>query len=151
VQLVALFMILAGLVLLLACVNVANLFLVRAVVRQNEMAVRAALGAGRTRLLRQLLTESLLLAGFACIGGIALGIGGSRLLSSVPLQSNLPVVLDLSLDWRVYTYALVTALFTGILVGIVPALRVSSTNLGEVLHEGAACWSRSKLEGPLLF
>ena len=136
VQLVALFMILAGLVLLLACVNVANLFLVRAVVRQNEMAVRAALGAGRTRLLRQLLTESLLLAGFACIGGIALGIGGSRLLSSVPLQSNLPVVLDLSLDWRVYTYALVTALFTGILVGIVPALRVSSTNLGEVLHEG---------------
>jgi macrolide transport system ATP-binding/permease protein len=136
VRLAELFMTLAGLVLLLVCVNVANLFLVRAIVRQNEMALRAALGAGRRRLLRQLLTESFLLAGLACIAGIALGIGASQFLSSVPLQTNLPVVLDLSLDWRVFTYALMTALFTGILVGLVPALRVSFRNLREMLLDG---------------
>jgi predicted permease len=136
VRFMELFMTLAGLVLVLACVNVANLFLVRAVIRRNEMAVRAALGAGRARLIRQLLTESLLLAAFGCIGGIVVGIAGSRLVGSIPLQSNIPLVLDLSFDWRVFIYASAAALFAGILVGIGPALRVSSGNLREVLHEG---------------
>ncbi|HLZ43370.1 MAG TPA: ABC transporter permease [Candidatus Sulfotelmatobacter sp.] len=135
-KLAALFLILAGTVLALACVNVANLFLVRAGIRQREMAMRAALGALRGRLIRQLLTESLLLAGIGCIAGVLLGVGGSRLLSALPVQTELPLVLDFSFDWRVFAYALAVALATGMVVGIVPALRLSRGNLSEVLHEG---------------
>ena len=89
-KLAALFLTLAGLVLALACVNVANLFLVRAAARQREMAVRAALGAGSGRLVRQLFTESLVVAALSCGLGVALGLSASRLLGSVPLQSELP-------------------------------------------------------------
>ncbi|MGH9732154.1 MAG: ADOP family duplicated permease [Candidatus Acidiferrales bacterium] len=132
----ALFLFLAGLVLLLACVNVANLLLVRADARSREMAVRAALGAGRGRLMQQLLTESFLLASLGCAGGIALGIGGSRVLSSINVGSSVPFTLDFSFNWRVFAYAFAAALVTGIVVGLVPALRASRGNLNEILHEG---------------
>ncbi len=131
-----LFLTLAALVLLLACVNVANILLVRATVREREMAVRAALGAGRARLVRQLLTESLLLALSGGVAGVLLGSWGSRMLGSIQLHTDLPVRLNFSLDWRVLFYALGAALVTGIVVGIIPALRASRSNVSEVLHEG---------------
>jgi predicted permease len=131
-----LFLVLAGLVLILACVNVANIQLVRASARQREMAVRAALGARRGRLIRQMLTESLILALLGCAAGTALGVGGSHGVSSIPLQTVIPIVLDFGFDWRVLAYALVATLVTGMVVGTAPALRASRHNLSDVLHAG---------------
>src|SRR5271169_5253687 len=135
-KLAALFLTLAALVLVLACVNVANLFLVRAAVRQREMAVRAALGAGSGRLVRQLLTESLFVAALSCGVGLLLGLAGVRVLSSVSMQSELPIVLDFNLNWHVFAYAFAAAVVTAALVVIVPAVRLWRGNLREVLHEG---------------
>jgi predicted permease len=133
----ALFLILAGLVLLLACLNVANLLLVRASARQCEMAVRAALGGGRSRLIRQLLTESLLLALLGCAAGIGLGLMASRSLSSINPMVGLPFLLDFQFDWRVFAYASGAALLTAMIVGIAPALRATRGNLNNLLHENA--------------
>jgi predicted permease len=132
----SLFLFLAGAVLVLACMNIANLCLVRAAARRREIATRAALGATRSRLIRQLLTESLLLAVLGCAGGIILGIAASRSFGSIQLHTSLPTVLDFHFDWRVFVYALAAAALTGILVGITPAFRVSRFELREILHEG---------------
>jgi predicted permease len=131
-----LFMGLSALVLLLACVNVANILLVRATVREREMAIRAALGAGRARLIRQMLTESILLALGGGGVGIAFGFAASFSLSHLNLGTDLPVRMDFGFDWRVFGFALASALVTGIIVGIVPALRASRSNLAPILHEG---------------
>jgi predicted permease len=132
----SLFLILAIAVLVLACMNIANLCLVRVASRQREVAMRAALGATRGRLIRQLLTESLLLAAFGCAGGILLGVAANGAFGSIPLGSSLPFVLDFHFDWMVFAYALGTAALTGFLVGITPAIRVSRADLNEILHEG---------------
>jgi predicted permease len=131
----SLFLSLAGLVLVLACVNVANILLVRGTVRQREMAIRAALGGTRARLVRSLLTESVLLALMGGVAGMFLGQWLSQLLGSINIQTNLPVILDFSFDGRVFAYALAAALFTGFIVGIVPALRASHGNLNVILHQ----------------
>jgi predicted permease len=130
------FLLLVGLVLLVACVNVVNLLMVRATVRQRELAVRAALGAGRLRLVRQLLTESLMLAAAGGLAGAALGRWVSGLLMRIPFPADIPIRFELGFDWRVFGYIAAVALGTGIVVGLLPALRASRTDLNEVLREG---------------
>jgi predicted permease len=130
-----LFLVLAAFVLLLACMNVENILLARGSARQREMAIRAALGARRARLIRQMLTESVLLAILGGAAGILLGMWASRLASSIHLQS-LPLHVNASFDWRVFAFAAVSALLAGLVVGLLPALRASSADIISVLHEG---------------
>jgi predicted permease len=132
----SMFLGLAGMVLIVACLNVANIVLVRATTREREMAVRAALGATRVRLVRQLLTESLVLAVLAGAAGLALGYAGSRALGSLNIQTDLPVFLDFAFDWRVFAFGVLAAVVTGAVVGLLPALRASRRDLNAVLRQG---------------
>jgi predicted permease len=111
---IGLFLGLAGLVLVLACFNVANILLVRATTREHEVAVRAALGASRGRLIRQVILESLLFALLGGVGGLVIGGTASRMLSSIHLGVGVPVVLDFTFDWRVFAVALGFAALSGI-------------------------------------
>jgi macrolide transport system ATP-binding/permease protein len=138
------FTVLAGLVLLVACFNIANVLLVRATVRQREMAIRAAIGAGRARLVRQYLTESLVLAILGGGAGLLLGWWASGFLSSLPLGTDLPVTFNFQPDLRVYVFTLATVVVTGAIVGIMPALRVARTDVNSMLREGG----RGSSEGP---
>ena len=132
----SLFLGLAGLVLLLACVNVANLLLVRASVREREIVIRSALGAQRSRLIRQMLTESILLAFLGGAAGVALGLWGSSLLGSVNMHTDVPIYFDFGFDWHVFAFSAVIAVLAGAIVGIVPATRMSRANLNLILREG---------------
>ena len=138
------FTVLAALVLLVACFNIANVLLVRATVRQREMAIRAAIGAGRARLVRQHLTESLVLAILGGGAGLLLGWWSSGFLSSLPLGTDLPVTFNFQPDLRVYLFTLATVVGTGAVVGIMPALRVARTDVNSMLREGG----RGSSEGP---
>ena len=148
----SLFLALAGLVLLLACINVANLLLVRGTVRRREMAIRAALGGSRARLIRSLLTESVLLGLIAGLAGLFLGELLSGWIASINLGTTLPVLIDFSFDRRVFAYALSAALLTGVVVGIIPALRASRGNLVAILHEASRSVSsgRQRLRSALV-
>jgi predicted permease len=130
----AIFLVLAALVLLLACMNVANILLVRATMRQREMAIRAAMGASRVRLIRQLLTESVVLALLGGCGGLLLGEWARGAIFTMLPPSKLPLHLNMGFDWRVFAYALAAALLTGALVGVWPALRAGRTEVTSVLH-----------------
>jgi len=132
-----LFLSLAVMVLLLACVNVANLVLVRATTREREMAIRTALGAQRSRLIRQMITESVTLALIGGLAGVALGMWGSSALSHLNVHADLPVLLSFGFDWRIFMYSFTVALLAGVIVGLVPALRIAKGNINAVLHEGS--------------
>jgi predicted permease len=139
-----LFLSLAGMVLLLACVNVANLVLVRATVREREMAIRSALGAQRSRLIRQMVTESVTLALMGAVMGVILGMWASSALSHINPHAGLPVNLKFDFDWRIFLYSFVIALLAGVIVGVVPALRVAKANVSAVLHEGGRGVTRGR-------
>jgi predicted permease len=124
-----------GLVLLIVCANVANLTMARAATRTKEFALRAALGAGRGRLIRQLLTESVLLAVAGGIGGVGLATWGLNLLVALSPKA-VPRLAEIRLDWRVLTFALGASLLTGIVFGVLPALTSARVNLNETLKEG---------------
>jgi predicted permease len=125
-----------GLVLLIACTNVASLFLARAVAREREMAMRTALGASRSRLARQCLTESTLLALGGGLVGVFLAATGTRpFLTFWP--GGLPRANEITLDWRVLVFTLAVSLVTGILFGLAPALRAPVQGLEQALRAGA--------------
>ena len=132
----AVFLLLVGLVLLVACVNVANLLLARAAAREKEIAIRAAMGAGRLRLIRQLLTESLLLAFGGGVGGAILGLWVCHALEGLRPLGDFPIRFGNTFDWRVFTYVAAVALAAGIFAGLAPAMRVRKTNLNTTLREG---------------
>ena len=130
-----------GFVLLIACANVANLLLARAEIRKRELAIRAALGAGRWRIVRQLLTESLLLASAGAILGVILGFVGIRALLSVNTAGLPRVGTDgsmVSLDWRVLLFTVAITLLTSLIFGLVPALHSARTDLSATIKKAQA-------------
>ena len=131
-----LLMAIVGIVLLIACANTANLLLARATVRQREMAVRVALGAGRMRLVRQLLTESLLLATASAVLGMWLALLGGRALIALLSSSGDPILPELYLDWRVAGFTMLVAALTAVIFGIAPAWRVARTDARNAMGLG---------------
>jgi putative ABC transport system permease protein len=124
-----------GLVLLIACANVANLQLIRTVARQKEIAIRSATGASRLRIIRQLLTESVLLGIVGGIAGVLLAFWLRHLLVAI-LPADTPRLSEIRIDWRVLWIALTGSVLTGLLFGLTPALRLSRPDLVSALKEG---------------
>ena len=121
-------------VLLIVCANIANLMLARTERRQQELAIRAAIGAGRKRLMRQLLTESLLLACLGGLGGLAVALWGMKLLLSL-VPASMPRLMPIRVDGHVLACALLVSIATGLLVGLMPAWRAGRTQLGDALKQ----------------
>jgi putative ABC transport system permease protein len=141
-----------GFVLLIACANVANLLLAKAASRQTEMAIRAAMGASRWRVIRQMLTESSLLGLFGGALGVGLAYWGVQALSNWS-GGDLPRADEVAIDGRALAFSLLVSVGAGLLFGLVPALQVSASNLNETLKEGgrgAATRSGNRMRGGLI-
>jgi len=135
-RIAAVFMALVALVLLIASANVANLMLARATARRKEIAIRAALGASRGRIVRLFVTESILLALFGGTLGLVLSLWAIDSLANIKVSTDAPVKFDLSPDWRVLAFSVVVAIVTGLVAGVMPALQTSNPNLNNTLKEG---------------
>ena len=142
-----------GFVLLIACVNLANLLLSRSAVRRREIGIRSSLGAGRGRLVRQLLTESVLLAALGAAVGLALAWAGTRLLTNLT-PNILPRAQEIALNGRVLGFTAMIAVLTGILFGLAPAIHMAKTDLTAALREGgrgnAVGFRRNRLRSVLV-
>jgi predicted permease len=143
------FLALVGLALLVACANVTNLLLARAVSRTTEIAVRRSLGATGRRLIQQLLTESLLLAVAALAVGLLLARWSMSWINSLQLAVDPPVHFTVTIDWRVFAYAAAAALTAGVLSGLAPAFRGARLSLSEHLKEGGRSGSAGRSRGRL--
>ena len=141
-----------GLLLLIACVNLANLLLARATERRKEIAIRLALGASRARLVRQLLTESVLLSVAGGALGLLLAVWINDLVTAIKLPTDIALAFDLSLDWRVLAFTFLLSLLTGIVFGLLPALQSSNPNLVSSLKDDnvAGGFRRSRLRNALV-
>lgn len=133
-----LFLLLGGLVLLVACFNVASMLIARALGRQREMALRVSLGASRTRLLRQTLAETLVLALLGGAGGLLVGSWLTGLLNLLHAGNSIPLEFNVTFDWRVYAFAFFVCLLTATVVALAPAFRAFHANPNEELREGGA-------------
>jgi predicted permease len=140
----AVLMTLVGFVLLLACANIANLMLARGAKRAREMSVRLALGAGRGRILRQLLVESLLLAGLGGAGGVAMGYAGRMAIPQLTENAWQQHPLRMHFDWPVFAFTALITILTGLLFGIAPALNAARAEVTEGLKEGAQTTTRRR-------
>jgi putative ABC transport system permease protein len=127
-----------GFLLLIACVNVANLLLTKSVSRQREIAVRLAVGAGARRLVRQLLTESVVLFFLGGVAGLAVGLAALRLLLHAAPTGYIPAVISVHLDSRVFAFTFLIAFVTGTLAGLIPALHATRVSLSETLKESGS-------------
>jgi putative ABC transport system permease protein len=135
-----------GLLLLMACANLANLLLARTAARQKEFGVRLALGAGRVRLARQLLTESATLALLGAVLGLGIAACGLQFIAALNSE-NMPRLGEISIDWRVLGFTLLISLCTGLLFGLAPAFAGTKTDLNTSLKEGAGASTRGTRRG----